>query len=58
MSGKRVRFAVIGAGMIGAVHAAALAELPETAELVVIVDVDSAKALALAGSTAPSTPTT
>jgi len=48
MSAKRVRFAVIGAGMIGAVHAAALAELPETSELVAIVDVDRPKALALA----------
>ena len=44
MSIKRVRFAIIGAGMIGAVHAAALAEQPETAELVVIADVDRAKA--------------
>src|SRR6476469_7958563 len=48
MSAKKVRFAVIGAGMIGAVHASAFSQLPETAELVAIVDVNRPKALALA----------
>jgi predicted dehydrogenase len=58
MSGKRVRFAVIGAGMIGAVHAAALAELPETAELVAIVDSTAPRRSPWPSSMAPSTPTT
>ena len=48
MNGNRARFAVIGAGMIGAVHAAALDDLPDTAELAVVADVDLAKARALA----------
>jgi UDP-N-acetyl-2-amino-2-deoxyglucuronate dehydrogenase len=48
MSRGRVRFAVIGAGMIGRVHAAALADLPDTAELAVITDIDAAKARAVA----------
>jgi UDP-N-acetyl-2-amino-2-deoxyglucuronate dehydrogenase len=44
----RVRFAIVGAGMIGSVHAAALAALPETAELVAVVDPDQANASVLA----------
>lgn len=48
MSSNKVRFAIIGAGVIGTVHAAALASLTDTTELVVIADLDSAKASALA----------
>lgn len=49
MSSPKLRFAVLGAGMIGAVHARALAELADTAELAVIADVDAAKAAGMAG---------
>lgn len=48
MSNGNVRFAIIGAGVIGAVHAAALAGQPDTAELSVIADLDNAKAQSLA----------
>ena len=43
-----IRFAVLGAGVIGKVHAKALAELSEVAELAVVVDTDLAKAQKLA----------
>ncbi|HEY0812909.1 MAG TPA: Gfo/Idh/MocA family oxidoreductase [Pseudonocardia sp.] len=48
MTTPRLRFAVVGAGVIGKVHAKALSELPELAELVTVVDVDAARAAALA----------
>ena len=48
MSENRLRFAVIGAGVIGAVHAAALAGLPDTARLAAVADLDDARAEALA----------
>ena len=43
-----IRFAVLGAGVIGKVHAKALAELSEVAALAVVVDTDLAKAQQLA----------
>jgi UDP-N-acetyl-2-amino-2-deoxyglucuronate dehydrogenase len=43
-----IRFAVLGAGVIGKVHAKALAELSEVAALAVVVDTDLAKAQELA----------
>ncbi|MGI5131649.1 Gfo/Idh/MocA family protein [Pseudonocardia sp. CA-107938] len=43
-----IRFAVLGAGVIGKVHAKALAELADVARLAVVVDTDLAKAQALA----------
>jgi UDP-N-acetyl-2-amino-2-deoxyglucuronate dehydrogenase len=43
-----IRFAVLGAGVIGKVHAKALAELNEVATLAVVVDTDLAKAQELA----------
>ncbi len=43
-----IRFAVLGAGVIGKVHARALAELSEVAALAVVVDTDLAKAQQLA----------
>jgi predicted dehydrogenase len=43
-----VRFALVGAGTIGATHAKALAALPDVARLVAVVDTDPAKAAALA----------
>lgn len=48
MSGRKIRFALVGAGVIGKVHAEALAGLPEVAELVAVVDTDAAAAKALA----------
>ena len=48
MTSPKVRFALVGAGVIGKVHAAALAGLPEVAELVAVVDTDAAKAQELA----------
>ena len=45
----KLRFALVGAGVIGKVHAEALAALPDVAELVAVVDTDLAKAQALAG---------
>ena len=45
---QKVRFALVGAGVIGKVHARALADLPDVAELVAVVDIDPAKAKALA----------
>ena len=47
-SRRKVRFAVIGAGMIGDVHAQALTDLSDTAELTVIADIDGSKAAAMA----------
>jgi predicted dehydrogenase len=43
-----IRFAVLGAGVIGKVHAHALSELCDVARLVAVVDTDLAKAQALA----------
>ena len=43
-----IRFAVLGAGVIGKVHAKALTELSDVAQLAVVVDTDLAKATALA----------
>jgi len=49
MSSERIRFALVGAGFIGGVHARELAGLDE-AELVAVVDTDLATAQALAGA--------
>jgi predicted dehydrogenase len=43
-----IRFALLGAGVIGEVHAKALSELSDVARLVAVVDIDLAKAQALA----------
>jgi predicted dehydrogenase len=43
-----IGFAVVGAGVIGTVHAKALADLSDVARLVAVVDTDLAKAQALA----------
>jgi UDP-N-acetyl-2-amino-2-deoxyglucuronate dehydrogenase len=48
MSEPKVRFALVGAGVISRVHARALAELPDDAELVAVVDLDPARAQELA----------
>jgi UDP-N-acetyl-2-amino-2-deoxyglucuronate dehydrogenase len=48
MSTPRLRFAIVGAGVIGKVHAKALSELPDLAELVTVVDSDPTMATALA----------
>jgi predicted dehydrogenase len=48
MSTQKLRFALVGAGMIGHTHAAALSRLTGIAELVAVVDIDPAKARALA----------
>ena len=48
MSAQKLRFALVGAGVIGRTHAQALADLPDVAELVTIVDRDPAKAQELA----------
>src|SRR6185437_14211566 len=45
----KLRFALVGAGVIGKVHARALIDLPDVAELVAVVDRDPAKAKELAG---------
>lgn len=45
---NRLRFALVGAGMIGDVHAAALRGLADSAELAVVVDTDPTRAAALA----------
>jgi UDP-N-acetyl-2-amino-2-deoxyglucuronate dehydrogenase len=47
-SPERMRFALVGAGMIGRVHAAALDGLADVAELVAVVDTDADRAQALA----------
>lgn len=44
----RLRFAVVGAGNIGTVHTKAIASLPESAELVCVVDVELDRAQRLA----------
>ena len=54
----KLRFALVGAGVIGKVHAEALAELPEVAELVAVVDRDPAKARALADRYGVASPPT
>ena len=48
MSENRIRFAVIGAGVIGAVHSHALTAMSDTAELVAIADSDVDRAAAMA----------
>ncbi len=48
MTTSRLRFALVGAGFIGGVHAQALDGLADVAELVAVVDTDLAKARALA----------
>ena len=45
---QKLRFALVGAGVIGRIHARALADLPDVAELVTVVDRDPAKAQELA----------
>ena len=45
----KLRFALVGAGVIGKVHARALIDLPDVAELVAVVDRDPARAKELAG---------
>lgn len=50
MTTPRIRFAVVGAGVIGKVHAKALSELPDVAELVAVVDADADRASALAAT--------
>ena len=47
-SDTKLRFALVGAGVIGKTHARALADLPDVAELVTVVDRDPAKAQELA----------
>ena len=51
-STAKVRFALIGAGVIGDVHARALTQL-DTADLVAIADLDESKASIVAASSAP-----
>ena len=41
---KKIRFAILGCGVIGDVHARAIAELPELCELVALCDVNPARA--------------
>jgi UDP-N-acetyl-2-amino-2-deoxyglucuronate dehydrogenase len=48
MSTPKIRFALVGAGVIGKVHAEALSQLPDVAELVAVVDRDPARARELA----------
>ena len=48
MSTPKIRFALVGAGVIGTVHAEALSQLPDVAELVAVVDRDPARARELA----------
>src|SRR3712207_470064 len=48
MSSEKLRFALVGAGVIGKIHAAALAGLTDVAELVTVVDRDPARAKELA----------
>ncbi len=48
MSSPKIRFALVGAGVIGKVHARALADLTDVAELVAVVDRDEAAAQSLA----------
>ena len=48
MTAQKLRFALVGAGVIGTTHAHALAALPDVAELVAVVDRDPAKAQELA----------
>ena len=48
MSVQKLRFALVGAGVIGKVHALALADLPDIAELVAVVDRDPVRAKELA----------
>jgi len=50
MTTPTIRFALVGAGVIGKVHAAGLADLADVAELAVVVDRDPAKAKELADS--------
>lgn len=44
-----MKFAVVGAGVIGTTHARLITSLPDEAELVAIVDVDAERAAALSG---------
>jgi UDP-N-acetyl-2-amino-2-deoxyglucuronate dehydrogenase len=44
-----MKFAVVGAGVIGATHARLITSLPEGSELVAVVDVEADRAEALAG---------
>ncbi|MBV9922835.1 MAG: Gfo/Idh/MocA family oxidoreductase [Pseudonocardia sp.] len=48
MNSPKTRFALVGAGVIGKVHADALSQLADVAELVAVVDRDPAKARELA----------
>ena len=48
MTPQKLRFALVGAGVIGKTHARALAELPDVAELVAVVDRDPTRARELA----------
>jgi len=48
MSAHKLRFAIVGAGVIGKVHAEALTRLPDVAEVVAVVDRDQARAQELA----------
>ena len=41
---EKIRFAILGCGVIGDVHARAIAELPELCELVALCDVNPARA--------------
>ncbi|WP_328991554.1 Gfo/Idh/MocA family oxidoreductase [Kribbella sp. NBC_01245] len=45
-----MRFAVVGAGVIGEVHARLIASLPDEAELVAVVDLDQSRAAAIAAT--------
>jgi UDP-N-acetyl-2-amino-2-deoxyglucuronate dehydrogenase len=58
MNSPKIRFALVGAGVIGNVHADALTNLPGVAELVAVVDRDPAKAQELAARYGAPTATT
>ena len=51
--GEPLRFGVLGCGVIGATHAAAIAGLPG-ARLVAVTDPDPARAARLAGNRRPA----
>ena len=54
---QKLRFALVGAGVIGKVHAQALADLPDVAELVAVVDPTRPRRRSWPTGTAPRPPT-